>query len=168
MSKEDFLLELERALLSELPKTEVDSNLVFYKEFIAGEMEKGKSEQEIIEALGNPRLIAKTIMETYAISSSNVKRNVNDYYNKSEYSDGAKEYYHRSEQGKKERKFWNVSYSSTGKTPWYSKVLTGLIIIAVIAALVAIGSILLWILFSVMIPIFIIILLFSLFKTWRK
>ncbi len=65
MTREDFLRELRIALQGRIPQGEVNSQLSYYETYIIEESRKGRSESEVIESLGDPRLIAKTIIDTY-------------------------------------------------------------------------------------------------------
>ena len=67
MTKNEFLELLRTALLGEIPDTEIESNMKYYEEYIRSEGYK-TSEEEVINQLGDPRLIAKTIVDTYQIS----------------------------------------------------------------------------------------------------
>lgn len=63
MNKQGFLDLLRQALAGEVSADTVNENLNFYNEFIMTEMKKGREESEILQSLGDPRLIAKTIIE---------------------------------------------------------------------------------------------------------
>ena len=63
MNREEFLQGLRSALSSEVPPEVVRDNLQYYQEYIRTEMEKGRSEREIMDELGSPRLIARTIID---------------------------------------------------------------------------------------------------------
>ena len=65
MTREDFLRELRIALQGRIPQGEVNSQLSYYETYIIEESRKGRSESEVMESLGDPRLIAKTIIDTY-------------------------------------------------------------------------------------------------------
>lgn len=66
MTKEQFLKSLEKGL-SKVPDEEREDILRDFEEhFISGE-EEGKSEAEIIAALGSPQHIAKELVATYRI-----------------------------------------------------------------------------------------------------
>ncbi len=62
MSKQEFLKKLEQELELELPLKKVKEHIRYYNEFIDGEVRTGKSEEEVLEELGDPRLIAKNII----------------------------------------------------------------------------------------------------------
>lgn len=63
MSKREFLSKLEEALIYEVPQRAVTENLRYYSSYIDSEMIKGRSEEEVLDELGDPRLIARTIIE---------------------------------------------------------------------------------------------------------
>lgn len=64
MTKQEFLYALKRALSGEVSPEVFNENMNFYEEYISTEIQKGQSEEEVMEKLGDPRLIAKTIIET--------------------------------------------------------------------------------------------------------
>lgn len=64
MSREEFLKGLENALSGNVPPATVRDNLRYYDDYIRSERQKGRSESEIMEELGDPRLIARTILDT--------------------------------------------------------------------------------------------------------
>ena len=61
MRSSDFLLQLKKALENELSVAQVQDNVEYYKNYIKEEMKSGKSEQEVMDMLGDPWAIAKTI-----------------------------------------------------------------------------------------------------------
>lgn len=63
MTKNIFINELRRALAIGLSSTEIEVHVKYYNEYIAMELSKGKTEEKILEELGNPRLISKSILE---------------------------------------------------------------------------------------------------------
>ena len=63
MTKNEFLDGLRRALNGQVPPPTVSQNLEYYRSYIATEEYKGRSEEEILEELGDPRLIARTIID---------------------------------------------------------------------------------------------------------
>lgn len=62
MTKREFLDILGRALKRELSDREVEENLLYYSNYIEREIENGKSEDQVLTELGDPRLIARTIL----------------------------------------------------------------------------------------------------------
>ncbi len=64
MTKEEFLYELKKEL-SVLDSAEATAyNLRYYSDYIDAEIAKGRSEQEILDELGNPRWLVNSIKES--------------------------------------------------------------------------------------------------------
>lgn len=63
MSREEFLTELRKALQGRVSQQTVNDNLRYYEDYILAESHKGKTEVEVIAELGNPRLLAKSIID---------------------------------------------------------------------------------------------------------
>ena len=64
MTRAEFLEELRLALQGNISQAGVNENLRYYENYIMEESRKGQTEEEVIRRLGNPRLIAKTIIDT--------------------------------------------------------------------------------------------------------
>lgn len=64
MKKAEFLEKLRSALSGKVSSGLVTDNMRYYEDYINTEIRKGKSEGEVLAALGDPRLIARTIIET--------------------------------------------------------------------------------------------------------
>lgn len=64
MNRMEFIEKLRQALSGELTYHVVDENMEYYENYIDMELKSGKTEQSILQQLGDPRLIAKTIIET--------------------------------------------------------------------------------------------------------
>lgn len=71
MNRRDFTERLEQALEGEVSPQVVHSNVQFYENYILDEMRKGRSESEILEELGDPRLIARTIFDSQEAAHGN-------------------------------------------------------------------------------------------------
>lgn len=63
MTQNEFLTTLRKALNGQVSPEIVSENLSYYQSYIAGEMNKGRNEEEILDELGDPRLIARTIID---------------------------------------------------------------------------------------------------------
>lgn len=63
MDKKEFIEKLQRALASGLPSAQVAENVRYYQDYIEAEIRKGKAEKEVISELGDPRLLARSIIE---------------------------------------------------------------------------------------------------------
>lgn len=64
MNKGEFLEGLRNALSGEVPPSVVQENLRYYDEYIRTEIRKGRGESDVMEELGDARLIARTIIDT--------------------------------------------------------------------------------------------------------
>ena len=63
MNKEDFITNLQHALAGGLPGGQVAENVRYYREYIDSEIHRGSTEEEVLAALGDPRLLAKSIID---------------------------------------------------------------------------------------------------------
>ena len=70
MSKREFLEVLRETLSEELSQNVVNGHIQYYDQYISDEIRKGASETEVTGRLGDPRLIARTILETSGASGS--------------------------------------------------------------------------------------------------
>ena len=63
MDRYEFISALRTALNGKVPATTVEDNVRYYEEYIEVQLRQGKSEEEVLAALGDPRLLARTIIE---------------------------------------------------------------------------------------------------------
>lgn len=63
MDRTEFIEKLQRALAGGLDSGQVADHVRYYQEYIDSEIRKGRSESEVMEQLGDPRLLAKSIIE---------------------------------------------------------------------------------------------------------
>ena len=64
MNKQDFIDRLRMALNGRVSPGLVMDNVNYYEDYINTEVRKGRTEEEVLESLGDPRLIARTIIQT--------------------------------------------------------------------------------------------------------
>lgn len=62
MNKEKYVSVIEKALVGHVSPQELQDTVAYYRDYIEMEIRKGKTEQEVLDELGNPRLLAKTII----------------------------------------------------------------------------------------------------------
>ncbi len=74
MTKQEFLESLERHLRGQIPEDQVVENIEYYRSYIDRELAAGKTEAAVMELLGDPWLIAKTLIDSRqrTVQSSNV------------------------------------------------------------------------------------------------
>lgn len=71
MTKREFLEELKDALSEQLPQNQVAEHVSYYMNYIEKRKRSGSSEDEVLDMLGDPRLIARTILDTTPGSKDN-------------------------------------------------------------------------------------------------
>ena len=75
MTKSDFLDELKLALSGRVSAQEVTEHLRFYEDYINTQMRMGKREEDILEELGEPRLLARNIAESKKYAADGSRKN---------------------------------------------------------------------------------------------
>lgn len=124
MSREEFLQILRSKLSGELEESQIQAHIRYYDQYITEKMSKGRSEEEVTAMLGDPRLIAKTLIDTS-------EREPEAYST----------IYEEPEEGQEQvgtHRVWGLDLST-----WYGKVLMVLIAIAILALVVTVLSALL-------------------------
>ena len=77
MNRQEFLRILRETLQSRLTPQETEQHVEYYRTYIEEEIREGKTEMEILDVLGDPRLIARTIMDT-TVTTRNTQQQ--DYF----------------------------------------------------------------------------------------
>ena len=89
MTKQEFLDGLRRSLAGGLEAQEINEHIRYYSDYIDSQIRMGISEEEVMSSLGEPRLIAKTLLgmegvetvtEEYVEDENNVDSNYR-YFN---------------------------------------------------------------------------------------
>lgn len=63
MNRYEFIEKLRVALSGKATQSAINENIRYYEEYLDAEIRKGKNEAEVLRELGDPRLLAKTIIE---------------------------------------------------------------------------------------------------------
>lgn len=126
MKKEEFLLGLQHALSGEVVPGVVQENLQYYRDYIQAEVQKGRSEENVLEELGDPRLIARTIIDTTPGGGDGIHET---YTEGGSYQSGRGE--SRQKQSGQPGGSGGIRYYDLSK--WYWKVLAVVIVVAVIS-----------------------------------
>ncbi|MGV8143185.1 MAG: HAAS signaling domain-containing protein [Methanothermobacter sp.] len=79
MNKDEYLKELTR-LLRKLPKEEREDILSDYREHFTIGIEKGRSEEEIAKALGDPKTVAKQMNAEYTLKKAEDKQSTGNVF----------------------------------------------------------------------------------------
>ena len=62
MTKNEFVKQLRRSLSGKLDSAKISELAGYYEEYIEVLVRKGKEEEQVVDELGNPALIAKSIL----------------------------------------------------------------------------------------------------------
>jgi Predicted membrane protein len=149
MDKKEFLDTLRNTLAGELPESEIINNISYYEEYI--------TDNETLNQLGDPRLIARTIIDAYKLSKPPYygrKDNNKDAYEDVEYGYNYERYANQREQQVYEDQNGDeYSHSDKLSVPWYYKILGIMMVIIFLIVAIAVGGIFLNLLFYVVLPI---------------
>ena len=63
MTKREFLDKMREALSNDLAEPAVRENIEYYDVYMTDEIERGRSEEELVEEMGDPWMIASTIID---------------------------------------------------------------------------------------------------------
>lgn len=89
MTRSEFMDSLHRALAGSLTSSTVNENMRYYEEYFDTQLRSGQSEAEIVSGLGDPRLLAKTIIQTSKYQAQNYSSIDREY--DEVYEDGSQE-----------------------------------------------------------------------------
>lgn len=74
MNREEFLRQFREALEGKVSERVINENVNYYRNYINNAVNSGKSEQEVLRELGDPRLLAKTIEESSRFTKGGQER----------------------------------------------------------------------------------------------
>lgn len=118
MTKEQFIMELEQCLQGEVSAYELSDSLTYYRQYFEDEMRNGKSEEQVVEELGSPRLIARSIIDARGIeenASDNSGYEDNSYGSRYTKEDSSYDGSYRSDREDIENRQQNGPLQSAGK-----------------------------------------------------
>ena len=78
MNKREFLQKLTEYLSYELPLRYVEKNVRYYSDYIDDELGKGRTSKDILDDLGDPQLIAKSIIDAAKSGSDGIPNTPDD------------------------------------------------------------------------------------------
>ena len=71
MNKKEFLDILYEQLSGQMPEGNVAAHVLYYRNYIEDAVTQGRTETEVLNELGDPRLIARTLLDTDSTASGN-------------------------------------------------------------------------------------------------
>lgn len=148
MDRTEFIERLQRALAGGVNSSQVAENVRYYQEYIDVEIRKGRSEEDVLTSLGDPRLLAKSIIE--ANKRAGVSEGTNQNYDE-ETADG--EYETRQERSSGGEKMIRMP-------AWLLLLIVGVVMILIIGVIFSIISFIA----PILIPVLIIVLVVNYIK----
>lgn len=166
MTKEEFLEGLKRALFSTGSQSLIEYNLDYYSSYIDGEIAKGRSMDDVMNELGDPRLIANSIKvaEGYSdvfvgLEGEVIDGNAGDYKENSDFEFNTKGFDKDYEESHKENGAFKI-YNMIGKSLILPLIIALAVLILVVVVVVAVFSFLA----PVLLPIIAVLIVVGLIK----
>ncbi len=172
MTKQEFLKVLQTSLNGKISDAQVADHLRYYEEYINNEIRSGRSEQDVMDSLGDPRLIARTIVMTEAPDggtsgtqggAGNGGYAGNGYTGSTGYGQGGYSGnggYRQNGYGNQDNEQRNIKVTRVPAWIWLIAII--LIVVLVVNAVFSVVSFLL----PVLIPILFVVLMIKLFRDW--
>lgn len=169
MSKTEFLQELKSELEGRVPHSLIQENLRYYDAYISDETAKGTPEAEVIENLGGPKIIGRTIVDA-ALDTEDRPDGYQTYGSPdSAYSDSSAGGFDQTPPPFRDQENRQVHYLDFSK--WYVRLIAGLVVFFIIFLIMTIffGIVGLagWIL-SYIWPLLVVLLIVWMFKGPRR
>ena len=160
MTREEFLQGLRSALEGNVSSGVLQDNLDYYSQYILDEMRNGKTEAEVVQTLGDPWVIARTIISANdgtdeAVAEETRGAGRNDHI-----------YYENSDAGEDDRPHAKVHF--LGIDTWWKKLLVILSVVLVIVIVVAVITGIISLLAPIIVPIVIVLLIIRLINGGRR
>ena len=148
MNRKEFLEILRSQLAGQMQEGKAAAHIRYYEDYIQSQVRGGRSEQEVLQELGDPHLIAKTLIDTDDGSTQE------DY---GEYSSYGSSYGNETELPHQQEKRWK-------KVSIFLPGMAGLLLLQSAAVII----VLLILIIGVAIPFFIILAIILYFLSWLK
>ncbi len=154
MYKSEFLDILKQSLVGEISPDHIEENIKYYDQYINSNISEGN--ENIMEELGDPRLIAKTIIESERMTRQKGRYPNRDYQAYQDYD------FKTQETGNQQKRTVHKSFLS--KMKWQHKLIVILSIVMLLFILLFIGRFLLILLRLFGVPIMFILIIYFLFR----
>lgn len=160
MGRYEFVNTLRTALSEELPASLVEENVRYYESYISQEVAGGKTEAEVLEELGDPRLIARTILDTQG--------------QQEDYSEGYGSFYEEQEAEREkglhaevnEKGGVDIKYRSFNFNTWYGKLLIAVVLILILFLIISIVSGILSLVLPILVPVLLVLFIIKCFTKY--
>lgn len=147
MTKQEFLEELKSALSGVVSSEVMMDSYRYYSNYIEEEIRNGKTEKQVLDELGKPTLIARSI-----IAANTRDRSADEEYTEDGRTRKVKRKEHKAEKEKREQKEFHFEFNA-----WYAKIIYAVVLFLLIMLVFCIIKGLLWIFITFGMPILIIL-----------
>ena len=154
MNKTEFLNILRQSLSGEVAPNILEENISYYDGYIGAQTVE--EENRSIEELGDPRLIAKSIIEAERAAKEKSKGNWSEPNHQGYTSEQEEEHGDNSSEFNRNIFFANIK--------WYHKLIAVVVVIVIFVIVALIGRLLLSFLFAFGLPILLLVLVISLLR----
>ena len=152
MTRSEFLNKIQEALANDLSGPVIQENVNYYSGYIADEVRKGRSEEEVVAELGDPWAIARTIIESLEIQG-----NTQEDYG---YEPNRQNYDQRQQSGTGQVHIF-------GLDTWWKKLLLVLGIVGVFMLVIAVIGGIFSLLAPILVPLILMIIVFRIIGSRR-
>lgn len=156
MNRNEFIDKLQRTLAGGLNCNQVADNVRYYQDYIDTEIRKGRSEADVLAGLGDPRLLAKSIIE--ANKHAGVNEGTNRGYDEEMTADSS-----YGSENRREDAYYDTT-SGNGRVFRVPGWLILLIVTVVVILIIGVAFSLISVLAPIIIPVLIVILLIRIFR----
>lgn len=155
MTKMEFLEGLRKALGNDLDRATVQENVNYYDGYISDEVSKGKTEEEVTAELGDPWVIAQTVIDAEEAKRGMSKdgsayTSSGSVYSDPVYGDGGD---YTKEDYASQNQEYQTHVHAFGFDTWWKKLLLVLGIIGIIVLVVSIVGGIISLLAPILIPL---------------
>ncbi len=153
MGREEFLEKLYGALDSSLAPAMVNEHVRYYAEYIDEQVRTGRQEREVLNSLGDPRLIARTITDAAFAEEEDrdYKAGKGNGYRKGQYQ-------YVNEYGSE------YAVSQSQRPIWVWVLAAVLIAVLILSAVMSVLSFLA----PILVPLMLVLFLVKLFRDWLR
>ena len=87
MNRKEFIDKLREQLIGEIPVCDIESNIEYYDRYIKEHSNNKQEEYQCIEEIGDPVLVARTIITSYQFSENSNDKEYEESYTEQEKED---------------------------------------------------------------------------------
>jgi type IV secretory pathway VirB6-like protein len=162
MNRGEFIKQLEEALLGRVNSSVISENINYYNGYINEEINKGMREEDVLDSLGDPWVIGKTIIQTqggqgdFNIPAGEARSSMEDY------SDYTRDDYFGDNYNRGRNPY--VKVHNFGIISWKQKLAIIAAVVLVIAVIVVVVVGVLSLLAPIIIPLIVILILLRIFR----